>query len=111
MPRIGTVPGAALRRQTPPIKGTDRFSITPAGLAALEDVQDDALKDALRARQADDGPADDRPRPEVVRGICPQCAAPVVANCYFTGASGYKVIHECWESLGSAPKCGYRRVL
>lgn len=107
MPRIGTVPGAALRRQTRPIKDADRFSITPAGLAALEDAQDDAL----RVRQAYDGPADDRPRPEVVRGICPQCGGELVSNIYYVGGKGYLRRIECWESLGSAPKCGYRRVL
>lgn len=36
-------------------------------------------------RQAYDGKSD-RPRPEWVRGICPQCGDQLVSNCYYVGA-------------------------
>ena len=63
-------------------------------------------------RQAYDSPtADSQPRPEWVRGVCPACGSPVVSNAYYIGGRGYKVIWECWESLGEAPSCTYRKVL
>ena len=52
-----------------------------------------------------------RPRPEWVRGICPQCGDSLVANCYYVGGRGYIVCWECWSSLGDAPNCGYRRII
>ena len=61
-------------------------------------------------RQAYDGPSN-RPRPEWVRGECPNCGEAVVANCYYIGGKGYIVCHECWNSLGEDPTCKYRKVL
>jgi hypothetical protein len=61
-------------------------------------------------RQAYDGTSD-RPRPEWVRGICPQCGDELVANCYYVGGRGYLVTRECWASLGDTPTCAYRKVL
>ncbi len=61
-------------------------------------------------RQAYDGPAS-HPRPEWVRGECPQCGAAVVSNCYYVGGRGYLVVWECWASLGEKPACAYRKVL
>ena len=61
-------------------------------------------------RQANDGAAI-QPRPEWVRGKCPQCGAAVVSNCYYVGGRGYIIAHECWNSLGETPTCTYRKVL
>ncbi len=61
-------------------------------------------------RQAYDGTSD-RPRPEWVRGICPQCGDELVANCYYVGGRGYLITRECWSSLGENPTCAYRKVL
>ena len=61
-------------------------------------------------RQAYDGTSD-RPKPEWVRGICPQCGEPVVSNCYYVGGKGYLCVYECWSSLQDTPACGYRKVL
>jgi hypothetical protein len=61
-------------------------------------------------RQAYDG-ISDRPRPEWVRGTCPQCGDQVVSNCYYVSSRGYLVVHECWTSLGENPTCTYRKVL
>lgn len=61
-------------------------------------------------RQAYDGTSD-RPKPEWVRGICPQCGEPVVSNCYYVGGKGYLCVYECWSSLQDNPNCGYRKVL
>ena len=38
-------------------------------------------------RQAYDGNSD-RPRPEWVRGVCPQCGDQLVANAYYVGRKG-----------------------
>jgi hypothetical protein len=51
------------------------------------------------------------PRPEWVRGVCPQCGAPVVSNSYYVGGKGYWIVWECWLSLGANPSCKYRKVL
>lgn len=61
-------------------------------------------------RQAYDG-ASDRPRPEWVRGACPQCGDELVSNCYYVGGRGYLICWECWSSLGEKPSCNYRKVL
>ncbi len=61
-------------------------------------------------RQAYDGITAE-PKPEWVRGECPQCGQPVVSNMYYVGGRGYLVIWECWHSLGEKPTCTYRKVL
>lgn len=61
-------------------------------------------------RQAYDGTSG-RPRPEWVRGTCPQCGDELVANCYYVGGRGYLITRECWSSLGENPSCAYRKVL
>ena len=61
-------------------------------------------------RQAFDG-SSERPRPDWVRGTCPQCGAELVGNAYYVGGRGYLLIHECWASLGPTPTCTYRKVL
>lgn len=61
-------------------------------------------------RQCYDGTTD-RPRPEWVRGTCPQCGSEIVSNCYYVGGRGFLVMHECWESLKNNPTCAYRKVL
>lgn len=61
-------------------------------------------------RQAYDGTTD-RPRPEWVRGNCPQCGSELVSNCYYVGGRGYIVLWQCWESLKDNPTCAYRKVL
>ncbi len=61
-------------------------------------------------RQAYDGTSE-RPRPEWVRGTCPQCGDELVANAYYVGGKGYLCLHECWSSLGDSPSCAYRKVL
>lgn len=52
-----------------------------------------------------------RPRPEWVRGICPQCGELLVSNCYYVGGRAYTVIWECWASLADPPACQYRKVV
>ena len=61
-------------------------------------------------RQAWDG-SSDRPRPEWIRGSCPDCGELIVCNVYYVGGKGYMTIWECWASLGTAPTCSYRKVL
>lgn len=61
-------------------------------------------------RQCFDG-ASDRPRPEWVRGTCPQCGDDLVSNCYYVGGRGYIIAWECWSSLSAAPTCQYRKIL
>ena len=51
------------------------------------------------------------PRPEWVRGTCPQCGDKLVANAYYVGGRGYIVCWECWSSLGENPSCQYRRII
>lgn len=53
----------------------------------------------------------EKPKPEWVRGECPQCGDALVSNGYYVGGRGYLVIWECWSSLGEKPTCNYRRVL
>ncbi len=53
----------------------------------------------------------DRPEPEWVRGLCPECGDALVSNMYYVGGKGYLIVWECWESLSESPKCDYRRVL
>ena len=62
------------------------------------------------ARQCYDGTSD-RPRPEWVRGVCPQCGEEIVSTAYYVGSRGYLILHECWASLGDNPSCGYRKVI
>lgn len=52
-----------------------------------------------------------RPRPEWVRGTCPQCGDELVSNCYYVGGQGYLICWECWSSLGENPVCAYRKVI
>ncbi len=66
--------------------------------------------EAIAVRQACDAlPAS--PRPEWVRGVCPNCGQPVVSNCYYIGGRGYLCVWECWNSLAETPSCTYRKVL
>ena len=51
-------------------------------------------------RQAYDGGG--RPRPEWVRGQCPQCGDDLVSNCYYVGGRGYLICHECWCRCATA---------
>lgn len=67
--------------------------------AAVESVRQVYDKDA------------NQPNPEWVRGVCPQCGSPLVSNCYYVGQRGYIVAHECWQSLGDNPTCGYRKII
>lgn len=53
----------------------------------------------------------DRPKPEWVRGVCPQCGEELVSNCYYVGSKGFLVVWECWGSLSKNPVCSYRKVL
>ena len=63
-------------------------------------------------RQAYDKPTPDgQPKPEWVRGVCPQCGEPVVSNSYYIGGRGYLIVFECWQSLGETPACTYRKVI
>lgn len=63
-------------------------------------------------RQVYDKPtADGQPKPEWVRGVCPQCGSPVVSNAYYIGGRGYLTVWECWASLGETPACTYRKVI
>ncbi len=61
-------------------------------------------------RQVFDG-SSDRPRPEWVRGTCPQCGDALVSNAYYVGGRGYLCLWECWGSLAATPTCNYRKVL
>ena len=66
--------------------------------------------EVMAVRQAYDG-CSECPRPEWVRGVCPQCGEPLVSNCYYVGGRGYLVVWECWASRPEAATCEYRRVL
>lgn len=72
------------------------------------EVSDMAAVESVR--QAFDGSLD-RPRPEWVRGACPQCGDDLVSNCYYVGGKGYLIAWECWASLGPSPTCHYRKVV
>ena len=107
-----------LRRTCRPIHDNDRFSLTPAGLAAL-DAANKQLGNEQICNAAETGKAldqaieagTDRPRPEWTRGVCPDCGGVVVANSYYIGGRGFLVVHECWNSLPAEPTCTYRKVL
>ena len=108
MTRLGTILTQTLSPKKP--YGGGRVSLTPAGEAALDAPLDTGA--ALQSvRQAYDGPANGDPRPEWIRGVCPTCGGPVVANSYYIGGRGYKTLHECWHSLSETPSCSYRKVL
>lgn len=89
-----------------------RFSLTPAGVAALG-IAPGSLLDTGAAvetmRQCWDGQRD-QPKPEWTRGNCPQCGAPVVSNCYYIGGRGFVIVLECWEALRSPAACTFRQV-
>lgn len=53
----------------------------------------------------------ERPDTDWVRATCPSCGSEIVSNAYYVGGRGYVIIWECWESLGEAPTCDYRRRL
>ena len=53
----------------------------------------------------------ERPRPEWVRGTCPECGDDLVSNCYFIAGRGYLICWECWSGLGDTPTCRYRKVI
>jgi hypothetical protein len=62
-------------------------------------------------RQVYDG-LTDRPRPEWVRGTCPECGDELVSNCYYVGGNcPFRIVWECWASLGPSPTCDYRKIL
>lgn len=52
-----------------------------------------------------------RPDPDWVRGKCPHCGGLLVSNAYYISGKGYYIAWECWNSLGEAKSCDYRRVL
>lgn len=39
------------------------------------------------------------PMPAIVRGTCPDCKAPFVANQYYNPELGYLLRYECWKAL------------
>lgn len=75
---------------------TNQILETNAAVESVRQVYDKAL---------------DRPRPEWVRGVCPQCGSELVSNCYYVGGRGYICAFECWASLGDNPTCGYRKII
>jgi hypothetical protein len=75
-----------------------------------EDIINETNRAVESVRQAYDGDTD-RPRPEWVRGLCPQCGEPLVSNCYYVGGRAYLVVWECWASLQAKPTCNFRKVL
>ena len=70
----------------------------------------EAAPAAISVRMAFDAKSD-RPRPEWVRGTCPQCGDELVSNCYHVGGQGYLVIWDCWSAISSNPTCTYRTVI
>jgi len=55
---------------------------------------------------------EERPRPEWVRGRCPECGDDLVSNLYYIGGQGYVIYWECWSSFPlthTAPKCKFRK--
>lgn len=50
----------------------------------------------------------DRPNPDWIRGVCPDCGGLLVSNYYYQGGKGYICVWECWDSLGEHPCCQYR---
>ena len=61
----------------------------------------------VRSGLTDDGLL---PHPDHVRGQCPQCGDVLVSQVYHT-SRGYLVIWHCWASMGTEPKCEYRKVM
>ncbi len=51
------------------------------------------------------------PKPDWVRGRCPDCGDHLVSNCYYVGGRGYVICWECWSSLSGRPTCSYRKVI
>jgi hypothetical protein len=72
------------------------------------DVDDGERTLAMGALPLD---SEDRPRPEWVRGRCPECGDELVSNLYYVGGRGYLVRWECWASLRNDPQCGFYKVL
>jgi hypothetical protein len=56
-------------------------------------------------------PKTGRPRSEWIRGKCPKCGDDLISNAYYVGGRGYKIIWQCWASLGETPTCDYQHVL
>lgn len=52
-----------------------------------------------------------RPDPNDVRAVCPYCGSDVVSGVYYLNGSGFVIWWDCWEALGDAPTCTYRRPL
>lgn len=53
----------------------------------------------------------DAPHPEWIRGKCPACGGWLISNCYYVGTRGYKIAHECWNSLSDKPTCAFRKII
>lgn len=70
-------------------------------------LETDAAVETVRETADHNG----RPRPEWIRGKCPECGEDLVSNCYYVGGRGYLIFWECWSSLGNKPSCNYRKVL
>ncbi len=66
-----------------------------------------AIESVRQTNETDNG----RPRPEWIRGKCPQCGEDLVSNCYYVGGRGYLIVWDCWASLRESPACSYRKVL
>lgn len=57
------------------------------------------------------GPASGEPKPEWIRGVCPVCRGPVVANTVFVQNHKRRLIlWDCWNRLSAAPTCSYRLI-
>ena len=62
-----------------------------------------------------DGPACGQPRPEWVRGVCPQCGGMLIARAVYLrnhlrNRKDTLVLWECWNRLSTVPTCSYRIV-
>jgi hypothetical protein len=55
-----------------------------------------------------------QPRPEWIRGKCPQCQQPLVSQCLYVGGRGYLILWICVGALYGYRKtqeCSYKHVL
>ena len=57
------------------------------------------------------GPASGEPKPEWIRGVCPLCHGPVIANTvYVRNHTRRLTLWDCWNRLSTVPTCTYRLI-
>lgn len=51
------------------------------------------------------------PDPAFLRGRCEKCGLPVISECVYVGAKGYRIMWRCWGAKAVPATCDYERTL